>query len=514
MPLLGDILNKSVKLSRLLRKSRYTPYEQQKKELKKLLKFAADTQFGHLYGFEVIINAFKLNHEKDFFYKIYKENVPIFTYNQMFNNWWHKSLEGETNVTWPGIIKYYALSSGTSESSSKYIPITKEQLKAIKKTGARQLLALKNFDISSELLTKGVLMLGGSTELVQNKHYLAGDLSGITTGRLPFWFQYFYKPGKKIAKTKDWSTKLDLISKKAKDWDMGYVAGVPAWMQLLFEKIIAENNVKNIHEVWPNLSVFAHGGVSFEPYKQGFEKLLGKPITYIETYLASEGFLAFQHKPNTNMRLVLDNGVFFEFIPFDLNNFNEAGELLKNPQMLLIDAVEENKDYAILISTVAGAWRYLIGDTIKFTDKKLAEIVISGRTKHFLSLCGEHLSVENMNSAVAKVSQQMNITIKEFSVAGVAYQSMFAHQWYIGSDDNIDVEKIKLLLDSHLKLINDDYNTERTSALKEILVTIVPTKLFLNWLKSHGKEGGQNKFPRVLSKDRLLDWQTFIKNNF
>ena len=512
MPLLGDFLNKSVKLTKLLRISRFTPYEQQKRELKKLLTIASNTQLGVAYDFKVIVNALKLTHEKGFYYKIFKENVPVFTYNKIFNEWWHKTLEGEADVAWPGIIKYYALSSGTSEATSKYIPITKEQLKAIRKTGARQLLALRNFDIPADLLTKGVLMLGGSTSLEKTKHYLAGDLSGITTGKLPRWFQYFYKPGKKIAKTKDWNVKLDLISKKAKDWDMGYVAGVPAWMQLLFEKIIKENNVKNIHEVWPNLAVFAHGGVAFEPYKKGFERLLGKPITYIETYLASEGFLAYQHKPDSNMRLVLDNGIFFEFVPFTEKNFNEDGDMVTHPETLLIDAVEDHKDYAILISTVAGAWRYLIGDTIKFTNKKLAEIVITGRTKHYISVCGEHLSVENMNRAISNACSDMNISIKEFTVAGVPYQNMFAHKWFIGSDDKINTVKLKVKIDEYLKELNDDYRTERISALKDVFVNVLPTQVFLDWMKSQGKEGGQNKFPRVLKKEKLADWEAYIKS--
>jgi hypothetical protein len=292
---------------------------------------------------------------------------------------------------------------------------------------------------------------------------------------------------------------------------MGYVAGVPAWMQLLFEKIIKENKVNNIHEIWPNLSVFAHGGVAFEPYKKGFEKLLGRPIIYIETYLASEGFIAFQHKPNSNMRLVLDNGIFYEFVPFDSQNFTEDGDLVDNPKTLLLNEVENNKDYALLITTVAGSWRYLIGDTIRFTDATTAEMVISGRTKHYISMCGEHLSVENMNNAIHQACEKMNISIKEFAVAGVAYQNMFAHKWYIGSDDKFDSNLLKKLIDSHLCELNDDYKTERISALKDIFINILPTQVFLDWLKSQGKEGGQTKFPRVLKKEKLADWEQFIK---
>ena len=460
MAILGDIFKKSLALSSKIVKFKRTPYEQQKAVLKKLLKKAKDTQVGVAYDFETILNSFSLNYKAKSYYQVYKEKVPIFNYNSIFNTWWHKTLNGEEDVAWPGKVKYYALSSGTSESTSKHIPITKEMLRAIRKTGAKQMIALKNFDIPSDLFTKGVLMLGGSTDLHQQKDYFEGDLSGIMTSKLPFWFQYFYKPGKKIASTRDWQTKLDKITAKAPEWDMGYVAGVPAWMTILFERIIKEHNVKNIHDIWPNLSIFCHGGVAFEPYKASFEKLLGKPITYIETYLASEGFLAYQSKPNVNMKLVLDNGIFFEFVPFNNENFDEDGDIKPNAKIFMIDGVQENIDYAILISTVAGTWRYLIGDTLKFTNKKEAEIIITGRTKHYISMCGEHLSVDNMNTAIKHICQDLNINIKEFAVAGIPYGKLFAHEWFIGCDDVVDKKLVKEKIDFYLSKYNDDYKTK------------------------------------------------------
>jgi hypothetical protein len=206
-------------------------------------------------------------------------------------------------------------------------------------------------------------------------------------------------------------------------------------------------NLKNIHDIWPNLAFFVHGGVSFEPYKKGFEKLLGKPITYIETYLASEGFIAYQDRQNAKgMRLVTNEHIFLEFVPFNDKNFDAEGEIIQNPETLMIHEVEENKDYALLISTTAGTWRYLIGDTIKFVDKERSEIIISGRTKHFLSLVGEHLSVENMNKAIKLVSEELNISIPEFTVAGVPYNNFFAHHWYIACNDNVDANALQNLL--------------------------------------------------------------------
>jgi hypothetical protein len=356
-------------------------------------------------------------------------------------------------------------------------------------------------------------MLTGSTKLQQKPYHFEGDLSGINAGKIPGWFQYYYKPGNKISAESDWSKKLEIIAENAKSWDIGYIAGNPAWLQLLMERIIKKYNVNHIHDIWPNLAAFAYGGVSFEPYKRSFAKLLGRPITYIETYLASEGFIAFQKLPNHNMALVLNHGIFYEFIPFNDQNFTADGEIIGTPQTLLIDEVEEGVDYAILLNTCAGAWRYLIGDTIRFTNKKLCEIIITGRTKHFLSLCGEHLSVDNMDMAVEKVADELNISIREFCVAGVPHESgLFAHQWYIGTDDQVDAEVLRKRLDEVLGELNADYKVERTEALKDIYVKILPSEAFYTWLSKKGKMGGQNKFPRVFKKEALMDWENHLKD--
>jgi hypothetical protein len=331
---------------------------------------------------------------------------------------------------------------------------------------------------------------------------------------VPFWFSPFYKPGKKIARTKDWDKKIEMVVKQAPNWDIGFIVGVPAWIQLCMEKIIRKYNLRNIHEMWPNLAFFVHGGVSIEPYRKGFEKLLGKPLTYIETYLASEGFIAYQERQNARgMRLSTGQQIFFEFVPFDNKNFDSEGNIVAKPQAFLIDEVEEGKDYALLISTSAGAWRYLIGDTIRFTDKENCEIVITGRTKHYLSLVGEHLSVENMNKAIQMVSEELNISIPEFTVAGIPHGLFFAHQWYLASNDQADPELVKIRIDERLRELNDDYAVERGNALKEIYVKILPGEKFMEFMKIKGKVGGQHKFPRVLKGKMLRDWQQFLESD-
>lgn len=495
------------RILKALRLPQNNPRRQQIRVLKKLLRKARFTSFGQQYRFDEILLS---KHPG----KKFQELVPTFNYNKIHQEWWHKTLEGIPDICWPGKIKYYALSSGTSEAASKYIPVTNDLLSGNKLVMIRQLFSLRNYEnIPYSSIGKGWLTLGGSTDLQkEGPGYYAGDLSGITQKKAPFWFQPFYKPGKKIAKQKDWNKKLEEIVDKAPEWDIGFIVGVPAWIQMCMEMVIQRYKLNHIHEMWPNLAFFVHGGVSFEPYKIGFEKLLGKPITYIETYLASEGFIAYQDRQFAKgMKLVTSEHIFMEFVPFDDANFNAEGEMIDDPEALMIHEVEEGKDYALLISTSAGTWRYLIGDTVRFVDKERCEIVITGRTKHFLSLVGEHLSVDNMNKAIQLASEKMNISIPEFTVAGVPYESFFAHHWYVACDDKVDKQQLLQLIDGALKELNDDYAVERKSALKEVFLDVLSENQFMEFMRSKGKVGGQHKFPRVLKGKMLEDWQAFLK---
>ena len=506
MPVLGSIVKRAIELRGKMPAvfQSKNPVSAQRKELRKLLKKAASTAFGEHYGF------YGLLREKDPV-AAFKERVPVHDYNRMFKEWWYRTLNGEPYVCWPGKVKYFALSSGTSESSSKHIPVTAAMLRAIKKTSVKQIYSLARYDFPQSFFEKGILMLGGSTHLHYNGTYFEGDLSGITTKNIPFWFQHFYKPGKRISKERDWPTKLDEIVAKAKDWDIGVIVGVPAWWQILLEKIIDHYELDNIHEIWPNLSIFVHGGVAFGPYEKGFEKLLGKPLTYIETYLASEGFIACQTRPNTDgMQLSVNNGLFFEFIPFTEENFDEDCNVRPDARTVTLGEVEEGQDYALLLSSCAGAWRYMIGDVVRFTDLDRCEIVITGRTKHFLNLCGEHLSVENMNMAVKMAEDQLNVEIREFAVAGVKHGSMFAHKWFIGTDSEVDSSALRERIDENLNVLNDDYRVERIAAIRDVIVEVLPCSVFYDYLRMKGKEGAQNKFPRVLKKQQLEEWEEYI----
>ena len=503
MPLITLQLPNSI--LKALRLPQNNPRSQQLRVLKKLLKKARFTEFGQQYRFDEILLSKHVG-------KKFQEQVPVSNYDSIYKAWWNKTMAGTPNVCWPGKIRYYALSSGTSEAASKYLPITTDLLRGNKIAMIKQLLSLRTYeDIPLATVGKGWLALGGSTDLQKGAGYFAGDLSGITVKRSPFWFQPFYKPGKKIAREKDWNKKLEEIVEKAPQWDIGFLIGVPAWIQMCMEMVIARYQLKNIHEIWPNLSVFVHGGVHFEPYKKGFEKLLGKPITYIETYLASEGFIAYQDRQYAKgMRLVTNEHLFLEFVPFNEQNFTANGDLVNNPEALMIHEVEEGKDYALLISTSAGAWRYLIGDTVRFVDKENCEIIITGRTKHFLSLVGEHLSVDNMNRAIQVAAEKLNISIPEFTVAGEPSGSFFAHHWYVATNDPVDPGVLGKLIDDTLKELNDDYAVERKAALKEVKLDVLSEKRFLDFMQSQGKVGGQHKFPRVLKGAMLEKWHAFL----
>ena len=493
-------------IAKALRLPPKSPQRQQLKVLNKLLTRARFTEFGQAYHFDEILLSKQV-------YEKFREFVPIYDYNKIYKDWWHKTLKGKPDVCWPGKIKYFALSSGTSEASSKYLPITNDLMRGNRIIMIKQLLTLRTYhDIQVKSIGKGWLFIGGSSDLQKGPGYYAGDLSGITAKKVPFWFTPFYKPGKKIARTKDWNKKIEAIVEQAPHWDIGFIVGVPAWIQLCMEKVIERYNLKTIHDIWPNLAFFVHGGVSFEPYKKGFEKLLARPLTYIETYLASEGFIAYQDRQHAQgMKLSLGEHIFFEFVPFNDTNFDHEGNLAENAETLMIDEVEEDKDYAILLSTTAGAWRYLIGDTVRFTDTQRSEIIITGRTKHFLSLVGEHLSVDNMNKAVQLASEELNVSIPEFTVAGVPHGLFFAHQWYVACDDAVNAEQLRQKIDDHLKQLNDDYAVERGSALKDVFVKILPESSFMEFMRLKGKLGGQHKFPRVMKGKMYEDWMRFLE---
>ena len=483
--------------------------ENQQKVLKNLLEKAKDTAFGKYYGFQQILEA-------DDIAKAFQEKVPYFDYHQMQEQWWYKLHEGLEDITWPGNPSYYALSSGTTGKTSKRIPVTDEMIESIRNAGIKQVTALSNFDMPSDFFEKEIMMLGSSTNLQEKDGHLEGEISGISASNIPFWFQGYYKPGKDIAQIDDWDERVKHIAENAKNWDIGALSGIPSWMELMLKEVIDYHNVKNIHEVWPNLQVYTSGGVAFEPYEKSFQALMGKPITVIDTYLASEGFLACQMRPETSsMELVTDNGVYFEFVPFEPDYINPDGSLKQDAPVKTLAEVEKDVDYVLLISTVSGTWRYLIGDTIAFTDVERAEIKITGRTKFFLNVVGSQLSVNKMNKAIQELEEQFDIELPEFTVAAVKIDGEFHHVWHIGTDQEISVseEELAEALDQNLKDANKNYSVARSKALKGVKVNLLPMEIFYEWSGANKKKGGQVKMEKVMGEEKYEEFTEFVKQN-
>jgi hypothetical protein len=308
---------------------------------------------------------------------------------------------------------------------------------------------------------------------------------------------------------KTWNEKLEAIIEKAPKWNIGIIAGIPSWCILLMEKIVAHYQLDSIHDIWPNLQVYVHGGVFMDPYIERLEKLSNKKIFLLDTYLASEGYFAYQMSPkNKGMKLLLNNGIFYEFIPFNSDYFNEDGRLKDQHDALTISQVQVGIDYALAISTNAGLWRYLIGDLVRFVDIEEREIVITGRTRQFLSLCGEHLSLDNINQALLAMHNEHAISVDEFTIYADIQEER--HIWYLGIDKKVDIETVTDFIDTKLCELNDDYAYVRKYNLKTPIIKIVPTHFFYDFLESLGKSGGQNKMPRVLNTEQSQKWNAFI----
>jgi len=499
------MLKRGVTISSKIKPNRPPAVVQQQETFVKLLNKAKNTSFGRQYKFAEIL---KSNDPEAAF----KAAVPLTDYDGMAP-WWRRSKAAELDVCWPGRVKYFALSSGTSGAPSKHLPVTKDMVKAIRRGSIRQMISLSKYDLDHNIYQRQILTLSGSTQLQDHGNHFRGDVSGINVKHMPPLVRAFNKPSKKISSIPVWEERLDMMVKEAPKWDIGIIAGVPAWMQILMEMIEKRYNVDTIHDIWPNLQVYLHGGVAIGPYVDSLNKHFRKKVHFIETYLASEGFIALQDRPNSlGMELLANNWIYFEFIPFDSAHIGEDGMPLDpHTPTLSLEEVEVDVSYALVMSTCSGAWRYLIGDVIRFKQLDPPELIIDGRTKHFLSLVGEHLSVDNMTQGVTNAAKKMGKSFQEFSVAGLADDGEFGHHWFIACDEEVDAEEVGRVLDEELKVLNDDYVVERAHALKHLIVTMVPTPHFNDFLSSLGKQGGQVKFPRVIKGEQFEKWKAYLR---
>ena len=465
------------------------PVETQEGLLFSQLFHAEETEYGQKYGFSTISN-----------YQDFQRKVPVVCYED-FEPYIEKARQGQKDVIWPGQIKQFAKSSGTTNAKSKYIPITAESLEDCHYKAGKDMVSIYvNNHPQSELFQHKNLRLGGSAETYQDFNTKFGDLSAILIENLPFWVEIINTPNKKISLMSEWESKMKAIITEVRNEDVGSLTGVPSWMMVLLQRTLQETGKQNIGELWPNLEVFFHGGISFKPYKNQYKEIIGKNIRYYEIYNASEGFFGIQDQSGSDeMLLMLDYGIFYEFIPMDQYY---AGRRDAIP----ISEVELGKNYAVVISTNGGLWRYLIGDTVMFTSLHPYRIKISGRTKHYINAFGEELMIDNVETALKITCENLDVAISDYTGAPVfmTNSSKGCHEWVFEfTRQPACLNTFSDMFDRTLKTLNSDYEAKRYNdiTLRKPIIHVARPNLFYEWMASRGKLGGQNKVPR-LSNDR------------
>jgi hypothetical protein len=496
MPLLNSVIKWiNIKRSYQIQYYREFPIEIQDETLFSLLHDAKNTQWGKAHNYQDIRSL-----------KSFQDNVPLQKYEDI-KPYVDRMREGERDLLWAGDVKWFAKSSGTTSDKSKFIPVTKEALEECHLRGPKDVFTMYITNNPETKVLKGkTLTLGGSHRVNNfNNNSYYGDLSAILLENVPFWSDFLRTPSTEIALIEEFEEKIERIIETALDQNITSFAGVPSWYLVLFNKVLERTGQKNLLEVWPNLEVFAHGGVNFEPYREQYKKLIpSSQMHYLETYNASEGFFGIQdNEHRDDMLLMLDYGIFYEFIPM-----SEFGN--ENPTVLGLEDVELNTNYALVISTNAGLWRYVIGDTIKFTCKYPFKIKVTGRTKHFINAFGEEVIIDNAEQAIKIACNHTGAIINEYTAGPVFMgdNQKGAHQWIIEFEvEPESLERFTHVLDNSLQTLNSDYEAKRHKNLTLEIPDIIaaPHGTFYNWMKQRGKVGGQNKIPRLSNNRQYLD---------
>ena len=470
------------------------PNEVQEELLMNLIRRAENTVIGAQYEFSSINS-----------YTTFSERVPVSTYEDL-QPLIERTRQGEQNVFWDTPIKWFAKSSGTTNAKSKFIPVSNDALEDCHYKGSKDLLCLYlNNNEDSDMFLGKSLRLGGSSQIYEDKETLFGDLSAILIENMPIWAEFSSTPSNKISLMSEWEQKLTAIINETKNENVTSFAGVPSWMLVLMNRMLEETGKGNLLEVWPNLEVYFHGGVSFEPYREQYQKLLPKSdFKYYEIYNASEGFFAIQDlNDSSDLLLMLDYGIFYEFIPMD--TFGTP-----NQKVIRLAEVELFKNYAVIITTNSGLWRYLIGDTVRFTSLNPYRIRVSGRTKHHINVFGEELMVENTDQAIAKACQLTQTEVVDYTVAPIFMdgKEKGAHEWMIEFKKNpTDIDQFRTILDDTLQSLNSDYEAKRYNnmTLNPLVINLARPNLFYDWLKERDKLGGQHKIPRLSNQREYLE---------
>ena len=470
------------------------PVAAQREVLQHLITSAQYTEFGRKYNFEKLFSI-----------REYKKNVPIHEYDDI-KPYILRMMEGEENILWNTPVYWFAKSSGTTSDKSKFIPVSDESLAETHYKASKDVLTnyYNNFP-ESDLLTGKSLVVGGSHQVHQvNEQVQYGDLSAVLMQNTPFWGHWIRTPELSVALLDEWENKIEKLAASTITENVTSIAGVPTWSLVLIKRILELSGKTTLAEVWPKLELYIHGGVSFIPYRDQFQKLIGKSINYLEIYNASEGFIAAQEKPEDDgLLLFTDHGIFYEFMPVE-----EYGS--PNPETIGLNDVEPGKNYAVVITTNGGLWRYLIGDTVQFTSVNPYKIKVSGRLKHFINAFGEELIVDNSDKAMAMASAKTGALVADYTAAPVYFSdnSNGAHEWLIEFDQPPgSLEEFCHELDAALQSINSDYEAKRHKdiALRMPLIHAVKKGTFTEWLRRKGKLGGQHKVPRLSNDRKLLE---------
>ncbi len=470
------------------------PNEVQEELLMDLIQSSKNTVLGKEYDYATINS-----------YSTFAERVPISTYEEI-QPLIERTRKGEQNVFWEAPIKWFAKSSGTTNAKSKFIPVSSTALEDCHYKGSKDLLCMYlNNNEDSQLFVGKSLRLGGSAQIYEDNNTFFGDLSAILIENMPIWAEFSSTPSNRISLMCEWEAKIAAIINETKKENVTSFAGVPSWMLVLMNRMLEETGKGNLFEIWPNLEVYFHGGVNFEPYREQYQKILPKKdFNYYEIYNASEGFFAIQDLNNSNdLLLMLDYGIFYEFIPMDT-----FGTI--NQKTIRLADVELFKNYAIVITTNSGLWRYLIGDTVRFTSLNPYRIRVTGRTKHHINVFGEELMVENTDQAIAKACKLTNSEIVDYTVAPIFMidKEKGAHEWMIEFKKKpADMAMFQKALDETLQSLNSDYEAKRCNnmTLNPLVINIARENLFYEWLKDHNKLGGQHKIPRLSNQRDYLE---------
>ncbi len=469
------------------------PVKVQRDTLQELLAKAATTEYGRKYRFNTILTA-----------EQYRERLPVIHYEEISNDI-HRMMEGENNILWPEEVKWFAKSSGTTNAKSKFIPVSPTILEESHFRGGKDVIAIFNkLNPEAQVFSGKTLALGGSSEVSRsNNNCQFGDLSAILISNTTFWANMMKTPDSSIMLMSNWEEKIEKICETTVKEDVRCLAGVPSWFLTVINKILEKTGKENLHEVWPNLELFIHGGISFTPYREQYKRLLPHPkMKYMETYNASEGFFGLQDDPtDPSMLLMLDYGTYYEFMPV-----SEMGK--QHPKTLLLEEVEPGINYAMIITTSGGLWRYMIGDTISFTSTKPYKFRITGRTKLFINAFGEELIIDNATKALKRACEQTAANVFEFTAAPVFMDEgrKGAHEWLIEFDTPPDnPENFADILDRELQKLNSDYEAKRLLSLERLKLHIARPGLFNDWLKEKGKLGGQHKVPRLWNDRTHID---------